>query len=110
MSSAYDPGGRAGNRSCPFSFVVGVTSPPISAGEVTRTRAPRQDAALGVLDAADERPGQPLSGRRRPKNQPAATSNNKPRRSRIANRRRFACPSSLPYGSLYQKREGATKC
>ena len=40
MSSAYDPEGSAGKRSCPFSFVVTVEGPPISAGEVTRTTAP----------------------------------------------------------------------
>ena len=35
-----DAGGSAGKRSCPFSFVVSVAGPPISAGELTRTVAP----------------------------------------------------------------------
>src|SRR5262245_48078353 len=40
MSSAYEPGGRTGNRSCPLTFVVIVAGPPINAGEATRTNAP----------------------------------------------------------------------
>ena len=40
ISSAYTPGGRTGNRSCPFSFVISVAGPPISAGELRRTVAP----------------------------------------------------------------------
>src|SRR2546428_7129014 len=44
MSSAYAPGGRTGNRSCPLSFVVIVAGPPINAGEVTRTNAPGRTA------------------------------------------------------------------
>ena len=60
MSSTYGPGGSAGKRSCPFSFVVSVAGPPISAGELTRTTAPGKDAALCVLDGSDEGAGQPL--------------------------------------------------
>ena len=62
MSSTYRPGGRAGKRSCPFSFVVSVAGPPISAGELTRTTAPGKDAALCVLDGSNQGSGQPLSG------------------------------------------------
>src|ERR1044071_3253644 len=40
MSSTYVPGGSATNRSCPFSLVMSVACPPISAGELTRTTAP----------------------------------------------------------------------
>ena len=62
MSSTYGPGGRAGKRSCPFSFVVSVAGPPISAGELTRTTCARKDAALFVLDRSDEGARQALRG------------------------------------------------
>src|SRR5436190_5679185 len=39
MASTYCPGGRAGKRSSPFSFVASVAAPPISAGELRRTFA-----------------------------------------------------------------------
>ena len=64
MSSTYSPGGRAGKRSCPFSFVVSVSGPPISAGELTPDDRAWKDAALFVLDGADERSRQPLRGSR----------------------------------------------
>jgi hypothetical protein len=40
ISSLYSPDGSAGKRSCPVSFVVTVTAPPIRAGELKRTAAP----------------------------------------------------------------------
>jgi hypothetical protein len=47
--STYGPGGRAGNQSCPLSFVVMVAGPPISAGEVARTNAPGMTAPCSSL-------------------------------------------------------------
>jgi len=40
MSSTYSLGGRAGKRSCPFSFVVNVVRPAISTEELRRMTAP----------------------------------------------------------------------
>src|SRR6266516_6481979 len=56
MSSAYVPGGRTGNRSCPLSFVVIVAGPPISAGEVTRTTAPGRTAPCSSLTVPTSAP------------------------------------------------------
>src|SRR5262249_18726729 len=56
MSSAYEPGGRTGNRSCPLSFVVIVAGPPINAGEATRTNAPGTTAACSSLTVPTSAP------------------------------------------------------
>src|SRR5438046_6294130 len=56
MSSAYVPGGRTGNRSCPLSFVVIVAGPPINAGEVTRTTAPGRTAPCSSLTVPTSAP------------------------------------------------------
>ena len=111
MSSAYDPGGSAWKRSRPVSGVVNVTGPPINAGELTRTTAPTRTPPWVSLTDHDEgsrsaperqRPEAPEGARQRP-----ATRSLVGIEWPIASV--FACPSSLPYGSLYQKREGATK-
>src|SRR3954471_8190298 len=61
MSSAYDPGGSAGNRSCPFSFVITVDGPPINAGEVTRTTAPGMTPPCASLTVPMRAPVSPCA-------------------------------------------------
>src|SRR5436189_6058747 len=61
MSSAYDPEGSAGKRSCPFSFVVTLDGPPISAGEVTRTTAPEMTLPCASLTVPMRAPVKPCA-------------------------------------------------
>ena len=62
MSSAYDPGGSAGNRSCPFSFVVTRRRPANQRRRGDANDGAGNDAALRILDGADEGARQPLRG------------------------------------------------
>src|SRR5437016_2091403 len=61
MSSAYDPGGSAGNRNCPNSFVVIVHGPPITTGEVTRTKAPETTLPCASLTVPMRAPVSPCA-------------------------------------------------
>src|SRR3954447_1933819 len=61
ISSAYDPGGSAGKRSCPFSFVITVDGPPINAGEVTRTTAPGMTPPCASLTVPMSAPVSPCA-------------------------------------------------
>ena len=61
MSSTYGPGGSAGKRSCPFSFVVSVAGPPISAGELTRTTAPGRTPPWASLTVPMRAPVSPCA-------------------------------------------------
>src|SRR3954464_1625319 len=61
MSSAYDPEGSAGKRNWPFSFVLTVAGPPISAGEVTRTTAPEMTPPSASLTVPMRAPVSPCA-------------------------------------------------
>ena len=65
MSSTYDPGGRAGKRSCPFSFVVTVAGAANQRRGADTDDRTRQDAALCVLDGSNKGARQPLRDRQR---------------------------------------------
>ena len=54
------PGGRAGKRSCPFSFVVSCRRAANQRRRADADDRTRKDAALVVLDRSDEGAGQPL--------------------------------------------------
>src|SRR4030095_4539995 len=81
MSSAYDPEGSAGKRSCPFSFVVTVDGPPISAGEVTRTTAPTMTLPCASLTVPMRAPVRP-----RANTPPAAHNSSRFRHDRVSDR------------------------
>ena len=61
MSSTYVPGGNARNRSCPLSFVVTVTGPPMRAGELTRTIAPGSTPPCASLTVPINAPVNPCA-------------------------------------------------
>ena len=62
MSSTYGPGGSAGKRSCPFSFVVSRRRTANQRRRADPDGGTRKDAALCILDGADEGSRQPLRG------------------------------------------------
>src|SRR5882672_9092194 len=87
MSSAYDPEGNAGKRNCPFSFVVTVEGPPISAGEVTRTTAPEMTPPCVSLTVPTRAPVSPCAAVTRGNTTHAAAHNSKRvRRDRVGGR------------------------
>jgi hypothetical protein len=67
------PGGRAGKRQCPLSFVVTVIGPPMSAGEVTRTTAPTRTASCSSLTVPKNAPVNPCAAVTKGKSTHAAT-------------------------------------
>ncbi len=82
MSSTYGPGGRAGKRSWPFSFVVCVAGPPISAGEPTRTTAPERTPPCSSLTVPMREPVRPCATAARGRNNATPARSTKQHRVR----------------------------
>jgi hypothetical protein len=75
MINTYNPGGKARNRNCPPSLVTRAASPPISAGELTRTLAPCTTPPCASLTVPMSAPDNPCAAIAEGKNTQTAAAN-----------------------------------